>query len=501
MDSLFQLPSELLLTALSSAFPARGRQVRALLTLLDPNVAPARNIVLHGTEATGKSAIAEALLRRLTEAHEHFDYTIISSVECITERHFFERTLARVADTLGWESKATRCDDTTQLALELAKMLKFAERPDSFRFVLVLDGIDRQREAQPTLLPALARLSEIIPCLTTVFIVTNPEPDFLETPFVPHIEFPNYSKAEFVAIASLEPPPALPNTSQKDTADLWARFADAVCDALTRTASRTLPTFRHAYQALWPRFTAPVSAGTHTAKDFPKLLIAARAHFQDESLLDPGIVAMNKSASAPPVPTGDGAKLPVNGTSSSSLTPSKPKTPAAAAVRPPPDLASLLPGTARLLLLAAYLASHNATKHDLTVFSTFHHGRKRKRGGLAVSTGGGQRGRPPKHRKIARKLLGAHAFVLERMLAIFAAVRREWLAEAGRGAGGRGTEDTDVGMAIATLASLRLLVRVGGATGGDPMDRGGKWRVNVGWEVVRGLGRSMGMEVEDWLVE
>lgn len=93
--------------------------------------------------------------------------------------------------------------------------------------------------------------------------------------------------------------------------------------------------------------------------------------------------------------------------------------------------------------------------------------------------------------------------MLERMLAIFASVRREWddltpQEDDGWNVG----MDGDVGMAIATLASLRLLVRVGGGGGGaDVMDRGGKWRVNVGWEVVRGLGRSMGVEVEEWLVE
>ncbi len=84
------------------------------------------------------------------------------------------------------------------------------------------------------------------------------------------------------------------------------------------------------------------------------------------------------------------------------------------------------------------------------------------------------------------------------MLAIFAAVRGEWeaRAEAGR------EEDADVGMAISTLASLRLLVKVGGAAaGGDVMDCGGKWRVNVGWEVIRGLGRGVGVEVEEWLIE
>lgn len=86
------------------------------------------------------------------------------------------------------------------------------------------------------------------------------------------------------------------------------------------------------------------------------------------------------------------------------------------------------------------------------------------------------------------------------MLAIFAAVRTEWLDDSAVRARARAVGlDGDVGVALATLASLRLLSRVG--VGGDVMDRGGKWRINVGWEVVRGVGRSMGVEVEEWLIE
>ncbi|KAG4220809.1 hypothetical protein PC116_g30713 [Phytophthora cactorum] len=88
------------------------------------------------------------------------------------------------------------------------------------------------------------------------------------------------------------------------------------------------------------------------------------------------------------------------------------------------------------------------------------------------------------------------------MVAIYAATRREWVNDDNDAGDNQPTVDGDVGMAIATLASLRLLVRVGGAGGaGDTMDRGGKWRVGVGWEVIRGVGRSMGVEVEEWLVE
>ncbi|KAK3997104.1 putative origin recognition complex subunit orc5 protein [Cladorrhinum sp. PSN332] len=506
-STLFQLPDELLSTFLSQTFPCRDSQIRVLATLLDPNAAPCRNLVLYGTEATGKSAITAALLAQLEETANDTNNTntdddddddelllkhaIINSTECITARHLYESVVGKVSEAIQWPSAPTKCETVSQLVVELSKMLKYdtsTTRPSNFRFVLVFDGIDRQREAPHTLLSALARLSEIIPSLTTVFIVTSPPPNLLRTSFVPHVHFPTYTKPEFVTILSTRYPPSstIPNTTPQETSDLWTRFVGSVHDALARSACRTLPAFQQACVALWPRFTQPIAAGTHSPKEFSKLLVLARIHFQDESLLDPGIVICSSSSSS-----STEKKNAVVG--------------ASGGVTKHTDLAALLPTTARLLLLAAYLASHNATRHDLTLFSTHHHGRRRKRGGLSV--GAGSRVQRSKHRKIARKLLGAHAFVLERMLAIFAAVRGEWdpdyLERSSSTASKRDDYDmSDIGMAIATLASLRLLVRVGGVvSGGDPMDLGGKWRVNVGWEVVRGLGRSMGVEVEEWLVE
>ncbi|KAH6877318.1 origin recognition complex subunit Orc5 [Thelonectria olida] len=476
MASLFNLPDEVIVTPLLQKFPCREHQIRSLATLLHPDAAPCRNLVVHGASATGKSAIVEQLLERLVE-HISSDAragglnaAVVNSVQCITGRHLFERIVGAVADALQWEDVPRRCETLAQLTVELVKMLQYPERDARWRFVLVLDAVDRQRDAPPTLLPALARLSEIIPCLTCVFIVTSPPVAFLRSSSSAALQFPPYAKADFVRILALTPPDAIPGATQQETTDLWTRFCAAVHDSLTRSASRTLPSFRHGCNALWPRFTAPVIAGTYTPKEFSKLLISARVHFQDESVLNPSIVSI-RPGDAPP----------------SAETTAKPSTLSTT------DLTNLLPTTARLLLLAAYLASHNATRHDLTLFSTYHHGRKRRRGGGFARAGGGPRG---KHRKIARKLLGAHAFVFERMMAVFAAVRSEWADGSAVGAAGL---DCDVGMAVATLASLRLLTRVGGA--GDVMDRGGKWRINVGWEVIRGIGRSIGVEVEEWLID
>ncbi|KAI0914617.1 origin recognition complex subunit Orc5 [Ustulina deusta] len=484
MTSLFGLPDDLLASLITS-FPCRDAQINALATLIHPRIAPCPNVVVHGAEATGKSAIIGELLQTLrTDSPSELNYAIVRSAECVTARHLFERTAGLVRDALHNQCPPARCETVAALTAELTATLKYVERDARSRFVLVFDGIDRQRDAPPTLLPALARLSEIIPNLTTVFVVTTPSPSLLLISAPPHVHFPPYTKAQHVAILSRAPPAALPNTTQQETADLWARFAAAVHDALARPAARTLPRLARACASLWPRFTAPVGAGTHKAREFSRLLIAARAYFQDESVLQPGI-------QRPPRAPAENNKTTMTTT------------------RRGTDLEALLPPTARLLLIAAYLASHNAPRHDVALFSTWHPGGKKRRrgggvGGAGPSTPG--RGRRATHRRVARKLLGPGVFVLERMVAIYVATRQEWVSGADEAKGG---VDGDVGMAIATLASLRLLVRVGGgaagaavgAGGGADLDRGGKWRVNVGWEMIRGVGRSMGVEVEEWLVE
>ena len=53
---------------------------------------------------------------------------------------------------------------------------------------------------------------------------------------------------------------------------------------------------------------------------------------------------------------------------------------------------------------------------------------------------------------------------------------------------------------IATLTSMRLLVRAGGAGTNDALEPGARWRVNFGWEYARALGRTVNLEVGEYLV-
>lgn len=123
--------------------------------------------MVHGLEATGKSSVIRALLRAIGVGH-----AIVKCQECITARHLFEVTVAAVEDALVENSaeeqpsgllasSPERCESLSGLVAQLRRLLLPAEEL-IIKFVLVLDGIDRQREGTPTLFPALARLGEIV---------------------------------------------------------------------------------------------------------------------------------------------------------------------------------------------------------------------------------------------------------------------------------------------------------------------------------------------------
>lgn len=103
------------------------------------------------------------------------------STECITGRHLLTKILWATLEALGrkaeWEGFGKgRCEHVSALAVLLGSLLDGSARRgeedqgegqgegqgEKDRFVLVLDGVDRQREAPGTLLPALARLGDMV---------------------------------------------------------------------------------------------------------------------------------------------------------------------------------------------------------------------------------------------------------------------------------------------------------------------------------------------------
>ncbi|KAK4580474.1 hypothetical protein LTR86_000677 [Recurvomyces mirabilis] len=447
---LEQLPDELILTIFGQ-WPCREQQLKQLSILCA--VGPS-TLVIHGPHATGKSGITKAFLEK-----SKYRYAIIQCRECVTGRHLLERTVAAVQSAVN-DSNTTyqgRCENLSALAAHLQRLLAGGER-----FILVFDGVDRQREAPPTLLPALARLGELVPGLTMILIVRHPAPRFLHQTGVPNISFPSYTRAQSLQILAqeplsifLEPPPDDldydDETHEEDKKWLWPRFCDAVWASLARNAARDLLSFREVCHKLWRPFVAPIIKGDFGTRDFSRLLVLQRRLFQDESVLLDTIITPTESASTK-------------------------------------KRSHELPYYAKWLLIAAYLASFNPAKLDALYFMKSTDRKRRKKGGGTAKPSN----RPGQIRKIPRHLLGASAFTLDRLLSILHAILPHDL---------RST--IDIYTQIATLTSLRLLVRGGGIGGSDTLEPGGKWRAGlaVTWEYVQALARSVDFGLLDYIAE
>lgn len=119
------------------------------------------NLIIHGTPSTGKSLTVRTLFQDAS-----VPFAIVRSAECIATRQVLEQALSACKEGLiasGREAQTLpkidgRCENIAAFAGQLQTLLRGHEE----KFVLVFDGIDRQRDAAPTLLPALARMGETV---------------------------------------------------------------------------------------------------------------------------------------------------------------------------------------------------------------------------------------------------------------------------------------------------------------------------------------------------
>ncbi|KAF7587670.1 hypothetical protein BBP40_006881 [Aspergillus hancockii] len=407
------------------------------------------------------------------------------------------------------------------------------------KFVLVLDGIDKQREAPQTLLAALARLGEIIPCLSVVLILSvTPRPLFLQAAGVPHINFPPYTRNEAIAIILNSEPPAVSGLSDENSSRIYPHFVSAIYDSLVGPTASSIPTFRSICDKLWPQFMSPITHGETPPGgseewDFSRLLLKNRSLFRHhgEAELVHHIVTEEPKSRA-----NDSVSKP---------TPS--------AVSAPSPLPSL-PYFPTLILTSAYLASHTPQRLDTIFFSKFsssslsarnkraHHRRRLKllsktQAEEARNAGNdipNKRGKRTKTRITKSTLesafatssattsaagtagitgpstiLSARPFPLERLLAIYHAIDPNPPANPIRQA----AVSDAIYAELATLRRLRLVVpaagressgRMGLGSGGlnignTTSDAGEKWCVNVSGDWIGELAKTIGVEVGEWL--
>ncbi|POS87414.1 hypothetical protein EPUL_001180, partial [Erysiphe pulchra] len=505
MDSSLEIPQTVLST-ISSLFPCRERQIHALKTLISINGAPTRNIIVHGLEATGKTAITKVVLEELSKFYKNgtskdhsfdssetessesnsvlrdiFGYAFVKNDECIDARQLFEHTIGSISEALDVENNTTGLlASLSDLLVQIQQLLESwvkKEKNSYFkkRFILIFDGIDKQIRngiLSQSIPAALARIGDFVPNLTIIFITTCPRASFLNFSGIPCIFFPSYTKSELFTIISLtRPNPALP--SQENTLQIWSRFTTAVYDSLSKHSGRDIISFRALCLRLWPIFIRPILSGELEANSFSRLMVANRSLFQNDCVLEHDIITSSSKE-----------KAQSNTMTTFNIQKERHM-----------NIADLLPTYSRLILTACYVASFSPVRNDTLVFIKMTTAKRRRKGyGTAMTS---SRSGATKSRKIPRKLLGAQAFVLERMLAIFHALcaDADSLIESAEKSSLNNEMDisfcstingsANIQTAIATLVSLRLLTRSGNPNTGDVLDASIKYRVTIGWDMAR----------------
>ncbi|ETN36661.1 uncharacterized protein HMPREF1541_08939 [Cyphellophora europaea CBS 101466] len=508
------LPLEVL-QIVAQTCPCREPQINDIATLFNGVFPPPPTVVAYGLQGSSKLEVITAVLN----AHK-LKHAVIKCRECLSQRHLLGKIFAACAQALGQEEaveRYDRVDSLNALSVNLQKLF----RGSNLRTVIVLDSIDELKGPGSTLLPALARLGDMISGLSLVLTTTSVRPLALHRPGVPHIYFPAYTRSQAIHILCLEPP-ALPDSVAQgsrieDLASIYKQFAITVYDALIAPTTTSLATLRKVTHRLWPRFIWPAVSGEAPpgktkSWDFPRLLVRGRALFHSEgesALLDTlqstdqawtfdELLRQHKQGPPQPEPNSN-STLSRRSNAAPTLISDSTLTHSA---KP------LLTPLATLLLLASHLASHTPPKHDILLFSRLSATSSKHRKIRYIKRGNPGSGTTPKkanadnRRKDKTKSLAPKAFSMERLLAVARAVHPEgvgggMLAGKGKAAMGGGAEGWSdrVAQAMGELERMRLVRR---EDDGHEDGGGGKWRVNVGREVVVEMSAQRGLGVQEW---
>ncbi|EXJ60746.1 hypothetical protein A1O7_04899 [Cladophialophora yegresii CBS 114405] len=462
------------------------------------NVCPSPSLlVAYGFEQSSKREVIINVLRAREVTH-----AFIRTKECLTQRHLLSKIFAVCISTLGCEGHIDRYEKVDSINALLGNLRKLFERVKGRKFVVVIEDADELKQPGPTLLPALARLGDIVPGFVVILTVNSTRPLMLHKVGVPYVHFPPYTRSEAISIITSRLRPYLPLSVRHDQAvdidetallKLYPQFVTTVYDSLIAgTSSTSILAFQSTCDKLWPRFIEPIVSpkeATTNARSwtFSRLLVHHRGLFQSE-----GEETLHHTLKR--IPQRDGGQ-------DGSLSP-----PPNPSMHDPP----LLKHFPTLVLVSAYLASHTQQKHDILLFSRMSSGSsnkrirktptKRKSASTPTATPTKETATPTKSPR-TKSIFSAAAnlgiprpFTLERLVAILRAIHPYGL--------GRGQSMTDrIYRELGELEKLRLVVRASGiggsvAAGEDAADE--KWRVNVARDWVVGMAQTWGLGVAEY---
>jgi origin recognition complex subunit 5 len=112
--------------------------------------------VVHGLDGTGKLEVISTVLEARNIGH-----TLVRSRECLSQRHLLGKIFTSCMNALEQQESIEEYDRVDSLnALSVGLQRLFRKLPR--KLVVVLDAIDEVKGAGSTMLPALARLGDMV---------------------------------------------------------------------------------------------------------------------------------------------------------------------------------------------------------------------------------------------------------------------------------------------------------------------------------------------------
>jgi hypothetical protein len=182
---------------LCATLPGRERQIQLLLTLLgEPHSAGSPSLHIYGHTSTGKTLTLKTILTVLQVPH-----AFINCVECYSSKLLYKTILSQLsgASLSSSDSSSPRCD-SMPLFIHLLRKHADERGLTNTTIYIVLDKAERLREMEPTLLPALLRLSELTHRQVCTILVSELvwEKFYVDTGALPPypLHFPQYTKSD-----------------------------------------------------------------------------------------------------------------------------------------------------------------------------------------------------------------------------------------------------------------------------------------------------------------
>lgn len=471
---------------ISDLYPCREHLIRQLYRFYGEGVPFPPAVYLYGHTSTGKSAILREFLPHLNDTK----YAFLNAIECYTNKILFETILNRLADHVpcadnGYTSVAT-VDCMRDFVAQLQSM------DDEYAYVIVLENAERVRDMDHNVLPMLLRLPEVSGLNISVVLVSDLpfEKYFIRTGLSPVMKVfvPEYSKKDIAAImmGGFEKVREELRTNLEQMGEGSARQAALSEEDVAKRTEVLLelsPEFYENYLSMFlnvffkvcrdlkelqlvsfecfQKYCEPVLDGTIAPHDVNKLW----RHILKTMKLALGTIYMRMGS------VNQELLRPTSQETSESLE----------QVQTMKRLARNLelPFYAKYLLIAAYLASHNAAKEDKRLFMK-NHGKQKKRMQSVNAKA-----------KVSEKMatqMGPKSFTIDRLLAIFYAIL-----------------DEKVGLnchllaQISTLIHLKFLIFASGE--GSIMDGSARLQCTVGMDFITHIGKMVGFNVRQYLCD